>query len=75
MNLQPLTAKELEYIADSMSNEDLLIKQCTSAGLTCTNPQIRQVLQHQSQVHMQHYQALLNCLQQHQPLAPTQPQA
>lgn len=73
MNQQPLTAKELEYIADSMSNEDLLIKQCTSAALSCTNMQLQQVLMHQSQVHMQQYQALLNCLQQHQSIAPTQP--
>lgn len=75
MNLMPITAKELEYIADSMSNEDLLIKQCTAAAASCTNPQIQQVLLHQSQVHMQHYQALLNCLQQHQAIAPTQPQS
>jgi len=74
MNMKPLTAKELEYIADSLSNEDLLIKQCTAGALSCTNPQITQVLMHQAQVHQSQYQALLNCLQQHQSLAPTQPQ-
>ncbi|MCC3374877.1 spore coat protein [Cohnella sp. REN36] len=73
--LQPITAKELEYIADSMSNEDLLIKQCTAAAMQCTNPQVKQVLDHQAQVHTQHYQTLLSMLQQHQPLAPTQPQS
>jgi len=73
--LQPITGKELEYIADSMSNEDLLIKQCTAAAAECSNPQIKQVLDHQAQVHTQHYQSLLSLLQQHQPLAPTQPQA
>ncbi|MGG1312584.1 MULTISPECIES: hypothetical protein [Cohnella] len=72
---QPITAKELEYIADSMSNEDLLIKQCAAAASICGNQQIQQVLNHQAQVHMQHYQSLLNCLQQSQPNAPTQPQA
>ncbi|MBB6731118.1 hypothetical protein [Cohnella zeiphila] len=75
MNLLPLTAKELEYIADSMSNEDLMIKQCTAGAAICTNPQIQQVLNHQAQVHTQHYQSLLQCLQMHQSLAPTQPQS
>lgn len=74
MNLQPLTAKELEYIADSMSNEDLLIKQCTAAAAGCTNVQLRQVLEHQAQVHTQQFQSLVQCLQSHQALAPTQPQ-
>lgn len=73
--LQPITGKELEYIADSMSNEDLMIKQCTAGAAECSNPQIKQVLDHQAQVHTQHYQTLLSLLQQHQPLAPTQPQA
>lgn len=75
MNLQPMTVKELEYIADSLSNEDLLIKQCMAGAMSCTNMQLQQVLVHQSQVHMQQYQALINCLQQHQSLAPTQPQS
>ncbi|MDG0808739.1 hypothetical protein [Cohnella rhizosphaerae] len=73
--LQPITGKELEYIADSMSNEDLLIKQCAAAAASCSNQQIKQVLDHQAQVHTQHYQTLMSLLQQHQPLAPTQPQA
>ncbi|RUS45506.1 hypothetical protein [Cohnella sp. AR92] len=74
MNMKPISAKELEYLADSMSNEDLLIKQCTAGAMSCTNSQIQQVLLHQAQVHQQHYQSLLNCLQQHQSIAPTQPQ-
>lgn len=27
-NMQPLSGKELEYIVDSISNEELLLKQC-----------------------------------------------
>lgn len=72
--LQPLTGKEVEYIADSMSNEDLLIKQCTILATSATNQALRQVGQHELQIHQQHYQTLLQSLQQHQQIAPTQPQ-
>ncbi|QTH44337.1 hypothetical protein J4772_08070 [Cohnella sp. LGH] len=73
--MQAITAKELEYIADSMSNEDLLIKQCAIGAATITNPQLRQACSHMVDVHTQHYNTLLSSLQQHQPLAPAQPQA
>ncbi|MFX3633028.1 MAG: hypothetical protein ACE3L7_04790 [Candidatus Pristimantibacillus sp.] len=72
--LQPITAKELEYIADSMSNEDLLIKQCAQLATAATNPTLRQVGMQELQTHQQHYQTLLQALQQHQQMAPTQPQ-
>lgn len=73
--MQPLTAKELEYIADSMSNEDLLIKQCAVAAATVTTPALQQAIAGMISVHTQHYAQLLTALQQHQPLAPTAPQA
>lgn len=73
--MQPMTAKELEYIADSMSNEDLLIKQCAATAATATNPQLQQICTHMVDVHMQHYSTLLNALQQKQSVAPTQPQS
>ena len=73
--MQAITAKELEYIADSMSNEDLLIKQCAIGAATITNAQLRQACSHMVDVHTQHYNTLLSTLQQHQPLAPAQPQA
>ncbi len=73
--MQAITAKELEYIADSMSNEDLLIKQCAIGAATITNPQLRQACSHMVDVHTQHYNTLLSSLQEHQPLAPAQPQA
>ncbi|SFE47141.1 hypothetical protein SAMN05216378_3233 [Paenibacillus catalpae] len=72
--LQALTAKELEYIADSMSNEDLLIKQNALLASLATNPALRQAGMAELQTHQQHYQTLLQALQQHQHLAPTQPQ-
>ncbi|KEO82167.1 hypothetical protein [Tumebacillus flagellatus] len=71
--MQPLTAKELEYIVDSMSNEDLLIKQCTAAAASVQNPQLARIALEMAGRHQTHYNYLLNTLQQHQQLAPTQP--
>jgi hypothetical protein len=71
--MQPLTAKELEYIVDSMSNEDLLIKQCVIAAATSQNPTVQQLCQHLVQTHQQHYQTLMNSLNQHTNFAPQQP--
>lgn len=67
---QPITAKELEYIVDSMSNEDLLIKQTVVALTHSQTPAVQQLFQQLSQQHTQHYQQLLNTLQQHAPIAP-----
>lgn len=72
--MQALTAKELEYIADSLSNEDLLIKQNALLASLATNPSLRHAGMAELQTHQQHYQTLLQALQQHQPMAPTQPQ-
>lgn len=69
---QPLTAKELEYIADSLSNEDMMIKLCATAAATSQNQQLQQMASHFENVHSQHYQTLLQTLQHHQPIAPTQ---
>ncbi|QMV45118.1 hypothetical protein FPL14_21515 [Cohnella cholangitidis] len=73
--MQAMTAKELEYVADSMSNEDLLIKQCAVAAATMSNVQLQQVFSHMVEVHTQHYGTLLNTIQQHQSMAPAQPQS
>jgi len=73
--MQAMTAKEMEYIADSMSNEDLLIKQCAFFASSITNAQLKQACSHMVDVHTQHYNTLLNALQQHQAMAPAQPQA
>jgi hypothetical protein len=69
-----MTAKELEYIADSMSNEDLLLKQCAVASATVQNPAIKQTVDRFMNKHMQHYQTLLAMMEQHRTTAPTQPQ-
>lgn len=68
--MKPLTAKELEYIADSMSNEDLLIKQCVSAAAQTNNLQVMQFCKTMIGQHQQHYEALLSMLQQHTSIAP-----
>ncbi|AJY73641.1 hypothetical protein [Paenibacillus beijingensis] len=73
--LQPLTAKELEYIADSLSNEELLMKQCACMSTSAGNQALGQTASRFLLGHQQHYQTLLNCLQQHQGLAPSSPQS
>jgi hypothetical protein len=72
--MQPLTGKELEYIADSMSNEDLLMKQCFAALSHTQNQAVRNLCTQLIGQHQQHYQMLLTALQQHQNIAPKQPQ-
>ncbi|GKU75859.1 hypothetical protein [Paenibacillus sp. L3-i20] len=72
--LQPMTAKELEYIADSMSNEDLLIKQCAAAVAVSTTPALRNLCSQMINTHQQHYDSLLHAISHHQQIAPTQPQ-
>ncbi|MGM9988161.1 MAG: hypothetical protein ACI35O_13165 [Bacillaceae bacterium] len=72
--MKPLTAKELEYIVDSMSNEDLLIKQCVVAAAQSSNPGVKQICQELLGQHKQHYQTLLSLLQQHTSIAPKTPQ-
>ncbi|MGM9926088.1 MAG: hypothetical protein ACI35R_17720 [Bacillus sp. (in: firmicutes)] len=68
--MEPLTAKELEYIADSMSNEDLLIKQCVATIAHTQNIAVKQICQQLIGQHSQHYQGLLTLLQQHTAVAP-----
>ncbi len=72
-SMQPITGKELEYIADCLSNEDLLTKQCAATASSTQNPALKQVLSQHIQMHKQHANMLIGALQQHQPLAPTQP--
>jgi 23S rRNA maturation mini-RNase III len=70
--MQALTCKELEYISDSISNESMQIKLCSTIASTTQNQAIRQACQQYVQTHEQHLQTLTDCLRQHEPLAPTQ---
>ncbi|CAH1223352.1 hypothetical protein PAECIP111893_04962 [Paenibacillus plantiphilus] len=72
--MQPITAKELEYVVDSISNEDLLMKQCAVVVAAGSSPALKQVCGQMIHMHEQHMHTLLHSLQQHQQLAPTQPQ-
>jgi hypothetical protein len=74
MNMQPLTGKELEYIVDSISNEELLLKQCAATAASIQQPAIQQTCLQFARTHEHHLNMLLNALQQHQQLAPMQPQ-
>lgn len=57
-----------------MSNEDLLMKQCALTATIASNQVIRQVCAELEQTHQEHYNALMNALQQHQGMAPSQVQ-
>ncbi|ASA20009.1 hypothetical protein [Paenibacillus donghaensis] len=72
--MQGLSGKELEYIADSISNEDLLIKQLAATVGSTQNSDVRQICMQHIQSHTQHMESLTQLLQQHQQYAPTSPQ-
>ena len=72
--MKPMTAKELEYVADSMSNEDLLMKQCTVLATGTSNQALKSLANQMIQTHQQHYNTLLQSIHQHENMAPTQPQ-
>ncbi|MBB3114334.1 ferritin-like metal-binding protein YciE [Paenibacillus phyllosphaerae] len=72
--LQPMSGKELEYIADSISNEDLLLKQNAITASSTSNQQLKQLYSQAISQHQQHIQTLNNLFAQHQQLAPSQPQ-
>ncbi|MCM3173153.1 MULTISPECIES: hypothetical protein [Paenibacillus] len=72
--MQALSPKELSYIADSISNEEMLIKQCAATASISHQPQIRQALNQYVHAHEQHLNTLIQALHQHQSLAPSQSQ-
>ncbi|WNS46578.1 hypothetical protein [Paenibacillus sp. MMS20-IR301] len=72
--MQALSGKELEYIADSISNEDLLIKQLAATAGTTQNQAVQGICIQQIQSHTHHMDMLVQLLHQHQQYAPTQPQ-
>lgn len=70
--MQPLTAKELEYISDSISNEEMLLKLTAAASAVSRNAEIQNAIISQMRTHEQHIHQLIQAISQHQPLAPTQ---
>lgn len=67
--MNPLSGKELEYISDCISNEDLLIKQCVVAAQS-PNAAVKQICGQLISQHKQHYQGLVSLLQEHASIAP-----
>ncbi|WP_314585631.1 hypothetical protein [Paenibacillus terrigena] len=74
MHHQPLSGKELDYISDSISNEDLLVKQCAVAAHNSSNPAVQQLCTQMLREHHQHILMLTQSLQHHQSIAPYQMQ-
>jgi hypothetical protein len=68
--MQAMTNKELEYVIDSMSNEDLQMKTCAAAASVSTHPAIKSYCETMLRTHQASYNTLLQSLQQHQSIAP-----
>ncbi|GIP17041.1 hypothetical protein J40TS1_26830 [Paenibacillus montaniterrae] len=68
--MQAMTNKELEYVIDSMSNEDLLMKTCAAAAAVSTHPAVKSCCEAMVHTHQANYNTLLQSLQQHQTIAP-----
>ena len=71
--MQQMTNKELEYVIDSMSNEDMLLRQSTAVVSSATHPELKSACQSMIQQHLSNYQTLLKSIEQHQTLAPQNP--
>ncbi|WP_422657981.1 hypothetical protein ACK8P5_19870 [Paenibacillus sp. EC2-1] len=70
--MQPLTSKELDYIVDCISNESSLAKHCAATAASIQNPSVQQALMGFMQKHENHMDTLIQALQSHQAIAPTQ---
>lgn len=70
--MQPLTSKELDYIVDCISNESSLAKHCAATAASIQNPSVQQALMGFVQKHENHMDTLIQALQSHQAIAPTQ---
>lgn len=68
--MQAMTNKELEYVIDSMSNEDMQIKTCAAAAAASTHPAVKSCCEAMVKTHQANYNTLLQSLQQHQSIAP-----
>lgn len=71
-HMQPLTTKELAYISDSITNENLLIKQCAATAATTQNTIIQQACLTYIRNLDSHLDQLVQSLEAHQQLAPAQ---
>jgi len=58
-NRNLLSDKELLYIKDYLSWELLAVKKCKVAADSCTDPQIRQMIEQTGQRHIARYESIL----------------
>ncbi|SMF75070.1 hypothetical protein SAMN05661091_1143 [Paenibacillus uliginis N3/975] len=72
--LKPLTSKELDYIVDCISNESSLAKHCAATAASIQNPTVQQTIMGLLHKHENHMDTLIQTLQSHQSVAPTQSQ-
>ena len=68
--MQAMTNKELDYVIDSMSNEDSLMKPSAAAAAISTHPEVKRCLEQMTNMHQTNCNTLLQALQQHQAVAP-----
>ncbi|KFZ41023.1 MULTISPECIES: spore coat protein [Thermoactinomyces] len=59
-----ISTKDLSYLSDEMSWELLAMKKCNHFAQECQDEQVRQLLHQVGQMHQNHYEMLLNQLQQ-----------
>ena len=67
--MQPLTSKELNYLNDMLSGEDLLIKLCVAAQAGAPQPETLQFLHHVIGEHQRRHDELVHTLEQHESIA------
>lgn len=58
-----VTTKDQLYISDMLSWNLLAMKKCHFFAQQCTDPEIKSVIEKAGQMHQQHYQRILNHLQ------------
>jgi hypothetical protein len=64
MGPRGMSAKEFEYLSDSMTNEELLTKLCAQGAAQSQNAQLRQTLTQMAEERLQTFHHLLGTLQQ-----------
>ena len=58
-----ITGKELAYIEDQLSHEEMLVKKYQAASNQCSDQALKTKFTQVAKIHQQHYQTLLNHLQ------------
>lgn len=67
--MQPLTTKELDYLNDMLSAEDLLTKTCAATLPQAKQGDVQQFLHHVVGEHQRRYDDLLRVIEQHESVA------